>query len=142
MERCAACHTLARADATGVVGPNLDEAWQQAEKDGFGRSTYEGVVHRQIRQPNRNPQIDPATGEPLPLMPADLVTGEDAQDVAAYVASAAAAPGRGPGRLADVGQDAVRRGRAGRRRDARHPGGRVGRARLRVRQRRGTGRAL
>ncbi len=104
VEKCAACHTLARADAQGVIGPNLDEAWQQAAADGFGRSTYEGVVHRQILQPNRRPQNDPVTGEPLPIMPADLVTGEDAQDVAAYVASAAAAPGDDPGRLADAGR--------------------------------------
>ena len=104
VEKCAACHGLARAGAQGVVGPNLDEAWQQAAADGFGRSTYEGVVHRQIEQPNRGPQNDPVTGEPLPLMPADLVEGEDAQDVAAYVASAAAAPGEDRGRLAEAGQ--------------------------------------
>jgi mono/diheme cytochrome c family protein len=103
VERCSQCHVLARADAQGVVGPNLDEAWQQAEADGFGRSTYEGLVHQQILKPNRNRQVDPATGEALPLMPANLVTGEDAQDVAAYVASAAAAPGDDPGRLAEVG---------------------------------------
>jgi len=102
-EKCSQCHTLARADAKGVVGPNLDEAWQQAAKDGFGRSTFEGVVHRQILHPNRNAQDDPVTGKPLPLMPANIVSGEDAQDVAAYVASAAAASGKDPGRLADVG---------------------------------------
>jgi len=103
-EKCAACHSLARANAQGVIGPNLDEAWQQAAKDGFGRSTYEGVVHRWIQQPNMNVQNDPETGEPLQLMPADLVTGEDAQDVAAYVASVAARPGEDTGRLADAGQ--------------------------------------
>jgi plastocyanin len=103
VEKCSQCHELARANAKGVVGPSLDEAWQQANKDGFGRSTYEGLVHRQILQPNRRAQNDPATGKPLPLMPSGLVTGEDAQDVAAYVASAAAAPGEDPGRLADAG---------------------------------------
>jgi mono/diheme cytochrome c family protein len=103
VQECSQCHTLARANAKGVVGPNLDEAWQQAESDGLGRSTYEGLVHRQILQPNRRAQNDPATGKPLPLMPARLVSGEDAQDVAAYVASAAAAPGQDPGRLADAG---------------------------------------
>jgi uncharacterized cupredoxin-like copper-binding protein len=103
VQECSQCHTLARANAKGVVGPNLDEAWQQAERDGLGRSTYEGLVHRQILQPNRRAQDDPATGKPLPLMPARLVSGEDAQDVAAYVASAAAAPGQDPGRLADAG---------------------------------------
>jgi plastocyanin len=103
VDKCSRCHALARANAKGVVGPSLDEAWQRASSEGFGRSTFEGVVHRQILQPNQNAQVDPATGKALPLMPADLVTGEDAQDVAAYVASAAAARGKDPGRLADVG---------------------------------------
>jgi plastocyanin len=103
VQKCAACHTLERAAAKGVVGPNLDEAWQQAETDGLGRSTFEGLVHRQIQNPNNDPQVDPATGKPGQLMPADLVTGQDARDVAAYVAQAAAAKGEDPGRLADVG---------------------------------------
>jgi mono/diheme cytochrome c family protein len=103
VDRCARCHALARANAQGVIGPDLDQAWQQSEKDGFGRSTYEGLVHQQILEPNRNAQVDPVTGKVQELMPAKLVTGEDAQDVAAYVASAAAAPGEDPGRLADVG---------------------------------------
>jgi plastocyanin len=103
VQECARCHVLARANATGVIGPDLDQAWQQSERDGLGRSTYEGLVHQQILEPNRNPQVDPVTGKPMELMPANLVTGEDAQDVAAYVASAAAAPGDDPGRLADIG---------------------------------------
>jgi plastocyanin len=103
VEQCSRCHVLARANATGVVGPDLDEAWQRAKRDGFGRSTYEGVVHQQILEPNQNPQVDPATGKEQELMPAKLVTGEDAQDVAAYVASAAAERGEDPGRLAAVG---------------------------------------
>ena len=103
VEQCARCHALARANAAGVVGPDLDEAWRRAKEDGFGRSTYEGVVHQQILEPNQNPQVDPATGKVRELMPAKLVTGEDAQDVAAYVASAAAQPGEDPGRLAAVG---------------------------------------
>jgi uncharacterized cupredoxin-like copper-binding protein len=103
VDQCARCHALARANAQGVVGPNLDEAWQRAEHDGFGRSTYEGVVHKQIQEPNRYPQVDPDTGKTLQLMPANIVTGEDAQDVAAYVAYAAARPGEDTGRLADIG---------------------------------------
>ena len=103
-EKCAACHELARAGAKGVTGPSLDQAWQQSEKDGFGRSTFEGLVHKQILQPNRRPQVDPTTGKDLPLMPPKLVTGEDAEDVAAYVAYAAARPGKDSGRLADAGQ--------------------------------------
>jgi plastocyanin len=103
VERCARCHVLERAGATGVIGPDLDQAWQRSEQDGLGRSTYKGVVHQQILEPNPNPQVDPVTGEQTELMPANLVTGEDAQDVAAYVASAAAAPGEDSGRLADIG---------------------------------------
>ena len=102
-ENCSRCHTLARANANGVVGPNLDEAWARAERDGLGRSTYEGIVHRQILQPNQNPSVDPGSGREVAPMPADLVTGEDAQDVAAYVASAAANPGEDTGRLATAG---------------------------------------
>src|SRR5215208_5247530 len=103
VQKCASCHTLARADAKGVVGPSLDEAWQRSARDGLGRSTYEGIVHRQIVQPNSNPSVDPVTGKEVPPMPADVVTGEDAQDVAAYVASAAANPGKDTGRLAAAG---------------------------------------
>jgi plastocyanin len=103
VEKCSACHTLARADAKGTTGPNLDQAWQQAEKDGLGRSTFEGIVHGQILNPNKNPSVDPATGKEAAAMPGDLVTGEDAQDVAAYVASAAANPGKDTGRLAAAG---------------------------------------
>src|SRR5829696_8162477 len=51
-KNCASCHQLARAGAKGKVGPSLDQAWQQAAKDGFGRSTYQGLVRRQIAQPN------------------------------------------------------------------------------------------
>jgi plastocyanin len=101
--QCGSCHVLARAGTTGVTGPNLDEAFQQARKDGFGESTFQGMVHRQIEIPARNPQIDPATGKVLPLMPANLVTGDDAEDVAAYVAQAVAKGGEDTGQLAQVG---------------------------------------
>jgi len=101
--RCAACHVLERAGATGTTGPNLDEAFRVARAQGFGESTFEGVVLSQIDIPNPNPQTDPKTGEPGAQMPADLVTGEDAEDVAAYVAQAAAQAGEDQGRLATVG---------------------------------------
>jgi len=100
---CGSCHVLSRAGTSGVVGPNLDEAFQRARKDGFGESTFEGLVFAQIGNPNRNPSNNPATGEPEPVMPADLVTGEDAEDVAAYVAHAAGKSGEDSGQLAQVG---------------------------------------
>jgi plastocyanin len=102
-EQCARCHTLARAGAKGVVGPNLDEAWQRSEQDGLKRSYFKGLVYGQIQNPNRFAQVNPVTGRLGAAMPADLVTGEDAQDVAAYVAYAAARKGDDTGRLADIG---------------------------------------
>jgi plastocyanin len=103
VERCGSCHVLARAGTTGVTGPSLDAAFARAREDGFGESTFEGIVRAQIEGPNRRPSKDPATGEDLPVMPADIVTGEDAEDVAAYVATAAGRRGEDTGRLADVG---------------------------------------
>lgn len=101
--KCGSCHVLARANATGVVGPNLDEAFQRARQDGFGQSTFEGLVHHQILYPAIRAQHDPETGKELPIMPAKLVTGDDAEDVAAYVAFAAARPGKDSGALARAG---------------------------------------
>src|SRR5688500_18417845 len=75
VERCSARDALAGANAQGGVGPDMDQAWEQSEKDGFGRSTYEGLVHQQILGPNRTAQVDSMTGKTLPLMPPDLVTG-------------------------------------------------------------------
>jgi plastocyanin len=103
VERCGSCHVLQRAGTKGVTGPNLDQAFQRARADGFGESTFEGIVHRQIQIPAKNPQFDPETGERLPEMPANLVTGDDAEDVAAYVAQAAAKRGEDSGQLAQVG---------------------------------------
>jgi len=101
--KCGACHVLNRAGTKGVTGPNLDMAFQRARADGFGQTTFKGIVHRQIQQPNRFAQVDPATGQVLPLMPAGLVTGEDAEDVAAYVAQAVSQPGKDTGALAQIG---------------------------------------
>jgi len=92
VQRCAACHSLDRAGAQATVGPDLDAAFGRALADGLQRSTVEGVVESQILHPRRGSR-----------MPAGLVTGADAEDVAAYVAQAVAAPGRDTGALADVG---------------------------------------
>ncbi len=101
-QKCGSCHALKRAGTTGVTGPDLDAAFAQSRKDGLGESTFAGVVHQQILHPNRNPQVDPKTGQKT-IMPAGIVTGDDALDVAAYVAEAAAVPGEDTGRLAGVG---------------------------------------
>jgi len=76
-QRCGGCHVLADAGTKGTIGPNLDDAFKQGIADGIGRSTVEGVVKKQIALPQG------------PEMPADLVTGQDATDVAAYVADVA-----------------------------------------------------
>ena len=100
---CGSCHVLARAGTTGVTGPSLDAAFERARIDGFGESTFEGLVAAQIDSPNRNPSVDPATGRDEAVMPADIVTGDNAEDVAAYVAHAAGKPGEDSGRLGQVG---------------------------------------
>jgi mono/diheme cytochrome c family protein len=104
VDNCGSCHTLARAGTRGVTGPNLDQSFQRARQDGFGEGTFQGIVHRQILQPAINPSWDPQTGKRLEPMPANLVTGDDAEDVAAYVAQAVARGGEDSGRLAEVGE--------------------------------------
>jgi plastocyanin len=89
VQKCGSCHVLARAQTKGTTGPNLDEAFQRSIKDGMERSGVRGVVHGWILHPNMNG-----------VMPAKLVTGEKAQDVAAYVAQSAAAGGKDTGLLA------------------------------------------
>jgi uncharacterized cupredoxin-like copper-binding protein len=103
VQKCGSCHTLARAGTTGVSGPNLDAAFRQSRRDGLKESTFEGVVYRQIIDPARNKQVDPRTNRETLLMPANLVTGDAAQDVAAYVASAVAKPGKDTGVLGTIG---------------------------------------
>jgi mono/diheme cytochrome c family protein len=101
--KCGSCHTLKRAGTSGVTGPNLDAAFQQAREAGFGESAFEGIVYRQILQPNKEPQADPLTGKNGAKMPAKLYTGDDARNVAAYVAGAVSKPGEDKGQLATVG---------------------------------------
>ena len=96
-EKCGSCHALERAGTTGAIGPNLDEAFRQAVADGFGRGTIHGVVEDQILYPARVPEDSPS------YMPAKLVTGKLARDVAAYVAMVAARPGEDSGKLASAG---------------------------------------
>jgi mono/diheme cytochrome c family protein len=92
VEKCGSCHTLARAGTQGTTGPNLDTAFQAALRDGFDRDTIEGIVHSQVLHPRSDSQ-----------MPAGLVKGEDATDVAAYVGYAAARSGDDTGALASAG---------------------------------------
>lgn len=64
---CATCHTLAAAGATGGIGPNLDE----------------------IRPPRDRVLDQIRNGSLSGAMPANLLTGDDAERVAAYVSRVA-----------------------------------------------------
>jgi plastocyanin len=87
--KCGSCHTLARANTKGLVGPNLDEAFRASVAEGLQRSSIRGVVEGQIQLPN-----------PEGAMPKDLVSGAKLKDIAAYVAQSAAASGKDTGLLA------------------------------------------
>jgi mono/diheme cytochrome c family protein len=90
--KCASCHALKDAGSTGQLqGPDLDTAFAQARASGMDSDTIAGVVKAQVENPR------PSTDNPSVSMPAKLVTGEDLEDVASYVASVAGAPGiKGP----------------------------------------------
>jgi plastocyanin len=103
VQRCGACHTLSRAGTKGTAGPNLDAAFAESRRNGEKSSAFEAIVKDQILHPSRIGQTDPRTGKALPAMPAGLVKGADARDVAAYVGSVAGAPGKDTGRLAQIG---------------------------------------
>ena len=91
--QCSACHTLSAAGSTGTIGPNLDDAFRGHREQGFEQSAIQNIVLDQIRLgsgPLSNGVSKTVAGT---QMPANLVTGQNAQDVAAYVASVA---GLGP----------------------------------------------
>jgi mono/diheme cytochrome c family protein len=87
-QKCGSCHTLTGAGTNGDVGPNLDYAFKQARASGFDSDTIKGVVSYQIE--NARPASPQQTDV---YMPRNLVTGDDAENVAAYVASVAGVPG-------------------------------------------------
>ena len=75
-QKCGGCHVLADAGTLGTTGPNLDDAAVGSRIEGLEQSSFEALVRQQIDEAD----------EP---MPRHLVTGDDARDVAAYVASVA-----------------------------------------------------
>jgi mono/diheme cytochrome c family protein len=85
-EKCGSCHVLADAGTRGTIGPNLDHAFVQSRKDGLGEDTIRSVVRGQIAYPVEEPPTGTAG------MPADIVTGEDAESVSKYVAAVAGLP--------------------------------------------------
>jgi cbb3-type cytochrome c oxidase subunit III len=99
-EKCGSCHTLAAAGTSGVIGPNLDNAFASDREQGFEQSAIEQVVAGQIRDPlagRMNAQGQYVTSAGALAMPADIVTGNDVNSVAAYVASVAGKPGAAAG---------------------------------------------
>jgi cbb3-type cytochrome c oxidase subunit III len=85
-DKCGGCHTLASAGSRGTIGPNLDDAFAADRRQGFAESTIQQVVHDQIKF------ADPDFG-----MQPNIVRGEDAENVAAYVASVAGINGPSSG---------------------------------------------
>jgi mono/diheme cytochrome c family protein len=97
IQKCGSCHTLAQAQTTGQQGPDLDAAFGPARQAGQDRDTIQGVVEAQIAfpRPTGNYPENPAI-----TMPADLVKGQDAIDVAAYVGEVAGNPAAKPPQIA------------------------------------------
>jgi cbb3-type cytochrome c oxidase subunit III len=89
--KCAGCHTLSAAGSQGTVGPNLDDAFRADKQQGFKESTIRDVVLVQIRQPSAP-------------MPPSLVKGQDAQDVAAFVAAVAGTASAAPAKVGNDGK--------------------------------------
>jgi mono/diheme cytochrome c family protein len=100
VEKCGTCHAFKEAGTQAEVGPDLDAAFAAARETGMDHDTIEGVVESQIDNPRETEEDSPA------YMPADLVTGDDAKDVAAYVAEYAGVPGVKPPIPPDAGPGA------------------------------------
>ena len=91
---CGGCHTLADAGTQGRTGPNLDHAFGYAREQEFDSSSFYDITLQQI-------------DIPAPPMPGDIYKGQDAVDVAAYVAEVAGvdeATLRGSGQAAAGGE--------------------------------------
>jgi mono/diheme cytochrome c family protein len=94
IQKCGTCHAMAQAGTSAQVGPNLDHAFAAARAVGNDSDTIEGVVKAQVEYPRES------TGNPAVSMPADIVTGQDLDDVAAYVGEWAGVPDAAPPKVA------------------------------------------
>jgi len=90
IQSCGTCHTLAQAGTTAQIGPDLDDAFAAARAAGETSSTIEGIVKPQVENPR------PSTDNSAVSMPANIVSGQDLEDVAAYVGRYAGVPGAAP----------------------------------------------
>ncbi len=91
-QKCGSCHTLAHANTSGTTGPNLDDVFARDRVDGVKSASIQGLISYWIQYPDNQG-----------VMPAGLFKGQDAQNVAAYVAAVAAKPGKDTGALASAG---------------------------------------
>lgn len=89
--KCGACHTLARANTKGTVGPDLDEAFRYDVAEGLRRSAIRTAVEGQVENPNR-----------YGVMPSGLASGKTLANIAAYVSESVARPGQDTGLLASA----------------------------------------
>ena len=98
-QSCGTCHTLSAAGTSGTIGPNLDNAFAADVQEGYPQSVIENVVLDQIRLGSGPGPIATYSNGKLgnfkvqTQMPANIVKGQDALDVAAYVASVAGQSG-------------------------------------------------
>jgi len=98
-QSCGSCHTLSAAGTSGTIGPDLDNAFAADVQEGYPQSVIENVVLDQIRLGSGPGPIATYSNGKLgnfkvqTQMPADIVKGQDALDVAAYVASVAGQSG-------------------------------------------------
>ena len=90
IQKCGVCHVLAQAGTTAEIGPSLDSAFASAREVGENSDTIEGIVKAQVENPR------PDNGNPAVSMPADLASGQDLDDIAAYVGMYAGVPGAAP----------------------------------------------
>jgi len=89
-QKCGNCHALAQAGTVPGVGPDLDAAFASARESGQNSDTIEGVVKAQVELPR------PSNDNPAVSMPPEIVTGQDLEDVAAYLGMWAGVPGAEP----------------------------------------------
>jgi mono/diheme cytochrome c family protein len=90
VKTCGACHTLADAGTKGTIGPNLDNAFAADKSKQFASSGTEQTIRDIVRGQIAYAESDPGTGHPG--MTPDLLRGQQARDVAVYVARCAAVP--------------------------------------------------
>jgi plastocyanin len=102
---CGSCHTLSHAQTSGTVGPNLDDAFREDRVDGVKSTSIEGLIDYWVRYPDTE-GVMPANcgrGNEYASKSPFCLSGQNVQDVAAYVAQVAAQPGQDVGALAGIG---------------------------------------